>query len=212
MKISYRTVALLVLTGCLAVVVADAWFMNAPTLISSSSSWSPAPPPAPPPDGSATRSKSREISGIRVRGSEAFVERTTAAMELLRRNSRADFDEVCAVVSAIEQAERSGTDVQTGRLSLAPASSLDCSLQWYASVLVHEAHHARLYRTEGTERTGDGVFTAEVECIGVQRTALRNVGGNAYELAWLKSQSDGRYPDVNHDGKYDWDDYNARHW
>ena len=124
----------------------------------------------------------------------------------------ADFSRVAEVVNDIRQSERSGTEVDRGRVSIANASSLDVSLAWYASVLAHEARHVRLYLIEGKHRTGNAVFEAEVDCNTVQMRVLQRVGGSDKELAWLARQVDGRHPDVDGDGKYSWEDYYQRKW
>ena len=151
------------------------------------------------------------VGGVRVSGSRAFCNRTVAAMELLRTGAPADFATVCSVVALIEEADRSAAMVESGTVCIAAPTS-GASPAWYASVLAHEAHHVTLYRTEGRHRVGNAVFEAEVECNRLQADVLRRVGGTAYELQWLASQSTGRHPDVNGDGTYDWDDYRARKW
>jgi len=134
------------------------------------------------------------LLGIDIKGSAAFRARTIAALQVLQSKSPGDFDEVRAVITQVREDARSGTEVETGRVTIAKPSSIDVSLAWYASVLAHEAHHARLYRTEHKHREGDAVFTAEVDCIKVQLDVLKNVGGTESELAWLRSKLDGRYP------------------
>lgn len=158
------------------------------------------------------RSTHASFGGIDIKGSAAFRARTIAALQLLRSKSPSDFEEIRAVVTQVREDARSGTDVQTGRVTIAAASSLNVSLAWYASVLAHEARHARLYQIERKHREGDAVFAAEVDCIKRQLDALRKVGGTERELAWLTSKLDGRYPDVDHDGKYTWRDYYERKW
>jgi hypothetical protein len=152
------------------------------------------------------------FNGVDIRGSAAFRDRTIDAMKLLQTKSPSDFDEVCAIVTQIREDDRSGTDVERARVSIAKPSSMNVSLAWYASVLVHETHHARLYKTEHKHRDGDAVFAAEIECINIQLAALKRVGGDEREIAWLTSKVDGHHPDVDHDGRYTWDDYYKRDW
>ena len=153
-----------------------------------------------------------EVSGIRVVGSGQFRARTVAALDLLRTADPAAYREVCAVLTSVEEGDRSGVEVELGRVQIAPATFDGGSREWYASVLAHEAHHARLYRDEGRHRTGEAVFEAERLCNELQLGVLRRVGGRAYEVQWLQSQNHGRHPDVNGDGTYGWDDYYARKW
>jgi hypothetical protein len=147
-----------------------------------------------------------------IHGSPAFRERTTLALALLRSRAPEDYAEVCTVVKRITEADRSGTHVETGYIDIAAPSSLDVSLAWYASVLVHEARHVRLYLIEGTHRSGKAIFDAEVDCNNVQLAALRKVGGSPREIAWLISLMDGQHPDVDGDGNYSWEDYHRRRW
>ena len=158
------------------------------------------------------RSTHASFGGIDIKGSVAFRARTIEALRLMQSDAPREFDEVCAVVTQIRQDARSGTDVETGRVTIANASSLDVSLAWFASVLAHEAHHARLFRIERKHRQGNEVFTAEIDCINVQLEVLKRLGGNEREIDWLASKRDGHHPDMDHDGKYTWDDYYKRDW
>jgi hypothetical protein len=158
------------------------------------------------------RRRHTSFNGIDIRGSIAFRDRTIDAMKLLQAKSPSDFDDVCAVVTQIREDDRSGTDVERARVSIAKASSMNVSLAWYASVLVHETHHARLFKTEHKHRDGDAVFAAEIECINLQLASLKRVGGNEREIEWLTSKLDGHHPDVDRDGRYTWVYYYKRDW
>ncbi|HMS38752.1 MAG TPA: hypothetical protein PKE69_00895, partial [Pyrinomonadaceae bacterium] len=100
--------------------------------------------------------------------------------------------------------------------------TFDASLEWLASVLIHETHHIRKYKDTG-KKYGDAhlmkdkkaafkvMVDEEMECNKIQLVVLINIGGAQYEIDHLKAQK-GDHFDIDKDGDYDSDDYGMRDW
>lgn len=73
------------------------------------------------------------------------------------------------------------------------------SVPWLASTFVHEAAHVELYNPYASDQLN------EINAIGVQIVALREMGGEKWELLNLMSQ-DGMHFDSNGNGVLDPDD------
>jgi hypothetical protein len=100
--------------------------------------------------------------------------------------------------------------------------TFDSTLEWLASVLIHETQHIKKYKDTG-KKYGDAylmtdkkaalqiMIDEELECNKVQLAVLEKVGGAKYEIDYLKAQK-GDHFDIDKDGDYDWDDYRSRDW
>ena len=123
----------------------------------------------------------------------------------------------------IRAAAASGANYNEAEMTIDIAkTTFDASLEWLASVLVHENHHLKKYKDTG-KKYGDAhlmkdkkaalqvMINEELECNRIQLQALKKIGGEQYEIDYLAAQK-GDHFDVNKDGKYDAADYGSRTW
>lgn len=168
----------------------------------------------------ASLAPAAEYAGIGVRGDPAFVAQTRAALVLLQAHAPEAVEIVRRGIGTIAAAERSGLDPFTrGRrpvFQVGPRTA-SASPTWYASAIAHDAFHAVLY-LEAAQRGGrpvpDDAWTGpgpERQAIAFQLGVLRAVGAPAHEVAWLL-EADGTHPDIDRDGIYSREDYDARDW
>src|SRR4051794_2795977 len=123
------------------------------------------------------------IDGIEVAGCQGFEYRTRQALELL--SGSPTFLSVKPYLSAIREARRSGLQVTWGRATFRVGRrTWQAPLIWYASAIVHDAGHARLYRENQRRRllwfryTPPGAWTgaeAERAYLRLQLAALRDL-------------------------------------
>jgi hypothetical protein len=106
----------------------------------------------------------------------------------------------------IRPAERSGANFADHAIDIA-RPTFDASETWLASVLIHEAIHFWQYKS-GHYQAGE---VAESEANLYQLGVLRLLGAPQAEITHMLSQTGG-HADLNGDGVYDWQDYNARNY
>jgi len=162
---------------------------------------------------------SRSFDGLQIKGSTRFVDQVVRALTLLRDKSPVAYAIVTNHVGSIKQAKRSGMrlDVVPPTFELADPTAF-YSLTWCAGSIAHDSFHAKLYQDKVKEihaALPAGDWSAQVEeekqCLAHQLHVLRAIGAPLLELNHCAAQ-DGTHPDVNRDGKYDWDDYRQGDW
>ena len=168
------------------------------------------------------------IHGITVRASShitdpEFTNKIQKALDLLSSKSNSHLLTIKSYTKVIQAAANSGANFNASEMTIEIArATFDASLEWLASVLVHENHHIKKYKDSG-KKFGDAhkmtdkkaalqvMIDEELECNRIQCEALRNVGGSEHEINYLKAQK-GDHFDVNKDGLYDEKDYGSRTW
>lgn len=168
------------------------------------------------------------LYGITINGNShikdpEFTEKIEKALKLLDSKSNSHLLTVKTYTKIIRAAASSGANYNEKEMTIDIAkSTFEASLEWLASVLVHENNHLKLYKDTG-KKYGDAhkmsdkkaalqvMINEELECNRIQCEALRNVGGTEHEINYLKAQK-GDHFDVNKDGLYDSKDYGSRNW
>lgn len=170
-----------------------------------------------------------KLEGIIIEPNKQFIEEAVfynkidKAMQLLKSKSPDEFKLLRSVIGKIRATKTSGANYNEAIMTIDLAKeTFESTLEWLASVLVHEAQHIKKYKDTG-KKYGDAhlmtdkkaalkvMIDEELECNRIQIIALENVGGQKYEIDYLKAQK-GDHFDIDKDGDYDWDDYNARDW
>jgi hypothetical protein len=123
------------------------------------------------------------VLGIQVVGSEAFIDQTNAALDLLAQCAPDALLTADEYLDAIQESDRSGMVVESGTFmaslstAFAPEYSLPAQVFWYAGSIVHDARHN--WQSKNGMTTNWGILTlAEREAIeadarGVQIAALQ---------------------------------------
>ena len=168
------------------------------------------------------------IYGLNVRSSShindpEFTNKIQKALDLLNNKSNSHLLTVKSYTKIIQASAASGANFNASEMTIdIGRSTFDASLEWLASVLVHENHHIKKYKDTG-KKFGDAhkmtdkraalqvMIDEELECNRIQCEALRNVGGSEHEIQYLQAQR-GDHFDVNKDGLYDSQDYGSRNW
>lgn len=132
------------------------------------------------------------VDGIEVSGSEEFILCTRSAIGLLQHCR--SFNGVKEYLHEIREFRRSGVRILNGRVRCdfhSPTWKAD--IFWYASCIVHEASHARLYfhnrrRLFGISFTPRWAWTgkhAERVCMELQIMSLRELGDSGGHESYL---------------------------
>src|SRR5262245_2720753 len=138
----------------------------------------------------------------------AFTKKINDALDLLASKAAMAHVLLKLCVGRIRAWDRSGSDVNASPPTINIAErTFNASLTWLASVLAHESGHALLKLTNkpyyGLE--------AERTCNAHQLMVLRDIGAPQSEITYMQSQT-GDHFDLNHDGKYDEEDYRLRNY
>ena len=131
---------------------------------------------------------------IKIIGDEEFIQRTQEALTLIKEKSPRSYAIVTNYLSVIRRGEQSGIQASaeppTYYVGLRTAES---ELTWYASCIVHDATHSKLYRDyrkkHKRERVPDEIYrgrSGENACISVQQDFYRDVGGFEKKIQYLE--------------------------
>jgi len=153
----------------------------------------------------------------------AFLKKLDKALQLLKSKSPDEFRMMQSNIGKIRAWNTSGANYNEEVMTIDLAKpTFEASLEWLASVLIHETQHIKKYKDTGKKLGGAHLMTdkkaalqvmidEELECNRIQAVVLEKVGGKKYEIDYLKAQK-GDHFDIDKDGDYDWDDYNNRNW
>lgn len=152
-----------------------------------------------------------------------FIRKIKKAILLLKEKSPDEFGLMQSVIGRIRATGASGANYNEEVMTIDIAKrTFDASLEWLASVLVHETQHIKKYRDTG-KKYGDAHLIAdkkkalqimideELECNKIQLLVLEKIGASQFEIDYLKAQK-GDHFDIDKDGDYDWEDYKLRDW
>ena len=135
-----------------------------------------------------------EVDGIEIRGSPAFVYSTREALAAVRGTQA--FSIVKPFIAAIKEARSSGMRARGSKPTYCVGKATWQSSQvWYASTIVHDGYHSRLYRENrrtflGIPYTPPRAWTgklAEQECLRLQIKALCEMGADAATQQYMQS-------------------------
>lgn len=156
---------------------------------------------------------------IMITGDKTFTTRTKDALALLKTKAPADYALVIASIGKIQQHTFSGMAAyETPPIYKVGAATSAASLTWYASTIVHDAYHSKLYHDYLTTHkravpndawTG---MTAEMKCLEIQIKTLKRIGAPDAEIAYAQTLRGANWWDLNGDGTYDIEDEKLRDW
>ena len=155
---------------------------------------------------------------IAIEGDKPFLAKVDLALSLLEQKAPQAYRIVGQHVPRIIQGKHSGMWAYENppTLEIGPRTA-DSSTTWLASAIAHDSMHSKLYsdwRTAHGVPVPDEQWTgnaAELTCCQYQLQVLKQIGAPKPEIDWC-NQQDGTHPDVNGDGKHDWEDYNKQNW
>ena len=152
-----------------------------------------------------------------------FIDKIDQALQLLKSKSPDEFKTMQSIIGKIRATRASGANFNEKIMTIEIARrTFDASLEWLASVLIHETQHIKKYKDTG-KKFGNAnqiadkkvalqvMIDEEMECNRIQLIVLERIGGAQYEIDHLKAQK-GDHFDIDKDGDYDWDDYQSRDW
>ena len=135
-----------------------------------------------------------EVDGIEVCGSLAFVFATREAVKAVGRTQA--FCIVKPFIAAIKEARHSGMRAFGSKPTYCVGKATwQSSPVWYASTIVHDGYHSKLYRENrrtflGIPYTPRKAWTgklAEQECLRIQLNALREMGADPATEQYVQS-------------------------
>lgn len=152
-----------------------------------------------------------------------FKSRVKTAILTLKERAPDDFAIMQKYIVKIRAFRASGANYNAAVMTIdLGAKTVNASMTWLTSVLAHETHHIRKYKETG-KKLGDAhlmkdkkaalqvMIDEELECNRVQIAVLEKIGAPRFEIDYLKAQK-GDHFDIDKDGDYDWEDYQARDW
>lgn len=169
-----------------------------------------------------------DYEGINIQGNAhipdpAFSNKIKSCIDLLKSKSNLDYLTLKTYTKVIRASQNSGANYNEKEMTIDIAkTTFDASVEWLASVLVHENHHLKKYKDTGKKYGNAHLMTdkkkalqvmigEEMECNRIQLATLKKIGGAKHEIDYLSRQK-GDHFDVDKDGDYDADDFRGRNW
>ncbi|BAU29480.1 hypothetical protein DFP93_12350 [Aneurinibacillus soli] len=161
----------------------------------------------------------KTVPTVAISGDKTFIAHTKAALALLKEKSPDDYALVVQYVGLIKQDAFSGMaayeKIPTYKVGATTSSS---TTTWYASTIVHDAYHSKLYNDYArTKKTAvpDDIWTgmkAEMQCLTRQTEALKKIKAPLSEQKYAQSLQNQNWWDSNGDGLYTEEDERMRSW
>ena len=158
---------------------------------------------------SGTADKRRELLPILIFGTDKFVEKTEDALFFIKEKSPRSYELVTNYVSIIQSAEKSGMRAYNNPPTFEVGSrTAQSDLRWYASSIVHDAYHSKLYndyRKKFNRKVPSEIWTgrnAENACLSVQEDFMKDAGAPEHVIKYIQK---GRTRDY-------FSDYKNRDW
>lgn len=85
-----------------------------------------------------------KYGNIEIVGSKKFKDRTVKALDLIKKKSKRDFNKINRFIKKIKSAKQSGMIFDKAQFNVGDKNAFN-SLEWYASAIVHDAHHYYLH-------------------------------------------------------------------
>ncbi|MBL4796126.1 MAG: DUF4124 domain-containing protein [Oleispira sp.] len=155
---------------------------------------------------------------IAIEGDAKYETQISACLNLIKENSKEDYNFVVKHIGIIKQNPKSGMQAwKTPPVFLFSNKSAFHSLTWCAGGIAHDAYHSYLFKANKVEgekyppyETWAG-FSAERKCNKYQISVMRKIGGSESDITYLINQ-DGTHGDTNKDGKIDASDREGVDW
>ena len=137
---------------------------------------------------------------ITIIGDDEFIEKTKAALSLIKKDAVRFYNVITNYVSIIRRAESSGMraydPLPTFNVGKKTAQS---QLTWYASTIVHDAHHSKLYN-DYVKASGSPVPSniwtgreAENYCLSAQEEFLETIHAPKYTIRYVRKMKNIDY-------------------
>ncbi|MCL1806115.1 MAG: S-layer homology domain-containing protein [Oscillospiraceae bacterium] len=144
-----------------------------------------------------------EFYNILLDGGDLFTQNTQAALELIQEKSPSGWELVTSYIGCIQQGESSGMwAFLTPPTFVVGNATYTSSTTWYASSIVHDAHHSKQYHDHLAVHGSvpNEVWTgydAEMQCLAVQIAFLEEIGAPQYEIDHAKSLIGSNWWDID---------------
>lgn len=127
---------------------------------------------------------------IKIIGSDNFIKKTEDALALIQEKSPRSYAIVTNYLSVIQSAKKSGinpaTDTPTFHVG---APTFNTSVEWYASSIVHDSYHSKLYHDYRGKFKGKPVPAevwsgreAENKCLTAQENFMRDINASETKI------------------------------
>lgn len=152
------------------------------------------------PEESGNADKRREMLPILIFGPDEFVEKTEEALFLIKEKSPRSYELVTNYVSIIQSAEKSGMRAYNNPPTFKVGSrTAQSNLRWYASTIVHDAYHSKLYndyRKKFNRKVPSEIWSgrnAENACLSAQEDFMKDVGAPEHVMKHLQKMRNVDY-------------------
>lgn len=144
--------------------------------------------------GSLSNANKGARTAITIMGDEEFTERTRNALSLIEKDAPAFYKLVTTYIGIIQSAEKSGmrayANPPTFEVGLRTSRA---SVSWYASSIVHDAYHSKLYNDYRKKNNGpvpSEIWTgrkAEDACLSVQEDFLKTIHAPEHQIRHVQN-------------------------
>ena len=139
---------------------------------------------------------------ILISGNKKFIRRTKIALQLLKERDNIEYKNVISYSGKITMLEYTGgmnvfEEIPTAYMGKSHNKE---RIYWYASCIVHEAHHSKLYFT-ALEEGRDGIkeyagHIAEMYCLTKQIETLKKIGSPREIIEYATTLYDSKWYEI----------------
>ena len=132
-------------------------------------------------------------------GDGKFIEKTKDALSLIEKGSPDIYEMVTNYISVIRCGRTSGMDAKRPLPTFRVGTTADSNLHWYASTIVHDANHSKLYNDHLNKFGGpvpSNIWTgreAENSCLSVQEEFLKAIHASNNKIKHVRKMRNVDY-------------------
>ncbi len=137
----------------------------------------------------------KKYDGILIIGPKEFIKQTTKALELIKKKSKRDFTKITNYLKSIKYSKSSGMDLEKSQFNVGKKSAFQ-SIEWYASIIIHDTHHYFLHNVKGFLWKKENYEKHEKLCLKEQIRFLKKIKAQRNMLDYLNSVLKTKYWEI----------------
>ncbi|MBU0466234.1 MAG: hypothetical protein KJ718_02875 [Nanoarchaeota archaeon] len=133
-----------------------------------------------------------DYENLKIVGSKKFKDQTTKALNLIKKNSKRDFNKINKYLKKIRFAKRSCLILEKAQFDVGAKTAYH-SLEWYASTIIHDTHHYYLHAIKKFPWKKENITGHEKLCIKEQVRFLKKIKAQKKMIDYTKNSPKSKY-------------------
>lgn len=133
-----------------------------------------------------------EYYGIKIIGSKKFVNQTTKAIDLIKNESKLDFNKIIKYLKIIKQSKSSGMVLDKAQYNVGNKTAY-YSVEWYAGTIIHDTYHYYLHKVKKVKWIPKNFEKHEKLCVEEQIRFLKKIKVEKQVIKHCKEMIKSKY-------------------